>query len=338
MGCFGGDTTVEAPKAPAAPSTADAVQAYVQNMPAMYQAQLDWAPKIQEQELGMIQQYLPQLTALQQQLQMQYAPQQAEQAWQLQQQYAPLMAAQQQQLQQQYEPEAYAAMQNLGGMMTPEYLSGQGAYNPAQSSMMNQLGGMMTPEWMTGYSAQNAPGMDAARQRVIEQSRAGWADRGMALSGMSAEDEARMVSEFEFPYAMQQEQLTQQTLANRMGMAGNLASQQLQSQQNAWQNYYSELGRRQNVGLSMAGRYNVPSQSAINAPQIGLPNYTPTNVMSGYNFPQVQNSMMQGYGNYSGLYGSMYGTNQQAQASTNDFWSNIFGSGLGALGTILGGK
>jgi hypothetical protein len=335
---MGGSTNVEMPQAPAAPSTADAVKAYVQNMPAMYQAQMEWGPKIQEQQLGMIQQYLPQITQLMQGLQSQYAPQQAEQQWQLQQQYAPLLAQQQQQLQQQYEPGAYNALQNLGGMMNPEYLSGQGAFNVAQSPMMNQMSAMMTPEWMTGYSAQNAPGMDAARQRVIEQSRAGWADRGMAQSGMSAEDEARMVSEFEFPYALQQEALTQQTLSNRQGLASTYAGQELQQQQNAWQNYYAELARRQNLGLSLAGRYNVPSQASVSTPQVSIPNYSPTNVMQGYSFPQVQNSMMSGYGDYSNLYGSMYGTNQQAQASSNDFWSNIIGSGLGAIGSIFSPK
>lgn len=198
-----GTTTIEQPKAPSAPSTADSVKAYVENMPAMYKAQMDWAPKIAAQDVSMLQQYLPQITALQQQLQSQYAPQQAAQQWALQEQYAPLMAAQQQQLQQQYEPGAYNAVQNLGNMMTPEYLSGQGAFNVAQSPMMDQLSSTMTPEWLTGYSAQNAPGMDAARNRVIQQSRDAWADRGLAQSGMSAEDETRMVSEFEFPYAMQ---------------------------------------------------------------------------------------------------------------------------------------
>jgi hypothetical protein len=332
-------TVVEQPTPPAAPSTADAVQAYVQNMPAMYQAQLEWAPKIQEQELGMIQQYLPQLTALQQQLQQQYAPQQAAMQWQLQQQYAPLMAAQQQEMQRQYEPEAYAAMQNLGGMLTPEYLGGQGAFGTAQSPMLSQLGGIMTPEWMTGYSAQQAPGMEAARQRIIEQARDAWSARGLGESGMSALDEARMLSEFEFPYAMQQEALTQDVLGTRMGMGGNLATQQLQQQQNAWQNYYAELGRRQNLALSMAGRYNVPTQSAINAPQIGLPNYQAPNVMQGYNFGQVQNSMMQGYGDYSNLYGNMYGANaQMAMQNAQNPWMNVLGSiGGGIGGGIAGG-
>ena len=329
-------TKVEYPSPPPQPSTADAVKAYVGSMPAMYQAQLEWQPKLTAQDVSMMQQYLPQVTALTEQLQQQYAPQQAATQWALQQQYAPLMAAQQQQLQQQYEPGSYAALQNLGAQMTPEYLSGQGAFNVAQSPLLNQMTGMMTPEYLTGYSAQEAPGMQAARERLSQQARSAWADRGLAQSGMSAEDEARMLSEFELPYALQQEQLTQNVLAQRQGLGQNIAQTGLAAQQNAWQNYYNELARRQNVGLSLAGRYNVPNQSAINTPQIGIPNYQAPNVMAGYSFPQVQNSMMQGYGNYAGLYGSMYGANAQLAAQKNSAMSGLFGSGIGALGTMGG--
>jgi hypothetical protein len=82
---------------------------------------------------------------------------------------------------------------------------------------------------------------------------------------MSAEDETRMLSEFEFPYAMQQEQLTLQ-----------------------------ELARRQNVGLQLAGRAGVQGM-----PQVGMPQYQPPDMMAGYSFPQVQGGMLQGYGTYA---------------------------------------
>lgn len=331
-----GSTNVSTPAAPPAPTTADATKAYIEGLPAMYQAQMDWAPKLAQQDISLLQQYLPQVTALTQQLQSQYAPQEAAQQWALQEQYAPLLAAQQQQLQQQYEPGSYNALQNLGSQMTPEYLSGQGAYNPAQSDMFNQMSSMMTPDWMTGYSAQNAPGMDAARDRIVQQARSAWADRGLATSGMSAEDEARMVSEFEFPYALQQEALTQQTLAQRQGMGLTAAQTQLANDQNAWQNYYAELGRRQNVGLSLAGRYNTPTQQTVSTPQVGIANYQTPNVMSGYSFPQVQNSMMSGYGNYSSTYGNMYNTNAQMQQSQNSLYGNMIGGALGAFGSFLG--
>lgn len=327
-----GSTKVSAPSTPAAPTTTDSVKSYVENLPAMYQAELKYSPLIAQQQLDMISQYLPQYTQLQQDLQMQYAPQLAEQNWQLQQQYAPLYAQQQQELQQQYEPGAYNAMQNLGNMMTPEYLSGQGAFNVAQSPMMDQLASTMTPEWLTGYSAQNAPGMDAARNRVIQQSRDAWADRGLAQSGMSAEDEAKMVSEFEFPYALQQEQLTQNTLANRMGMASNLANNQLANQQNAWSNYYNNLAQRQNTALQLAGRYATPTQSTVSTPNVQLGSYQPWSAMNGYNYGQVANNMQTGYGNQSNLYGSMYSTN--AQMANSNPWLT---AGSGILGSIGGG-
>ena len=329
-----GSTSIEQPQPPPAPSTAEAIEAYISGMPRMFEAQLEWQPKLAEQEIGMYQQYLPQVTALMQGLQQQYAPQQAEQQWALQEQYAPKLAEQQQALQRQYEPEAYAAKEAMGGMMTPEYLGGA-PFTPAYSPMMEQMGGMMTPEWMTGYQAQEAPGMEAARGRLQQETRGAWAARGLAESGMSAEDEARLMAEFEFPYAMQQEQLTQQTLGQRQAMGQGLASQQLQQQQNAWQNYYTELGRRQNVGLSMAGRYGVPTQQQVATPQIGLPQYQAPNVMQGYNFPQVQGAMQQGYGNYAGLYGNMYGAQAGLQGQQMDMWGNIIGGGMGALGTMM---
>lgn len=324
---------MSSPSVPAAPTTTDTVASYVKNLPAMYAAELEWSPKIAQQQLDMISQYLPQYTQLQNELQMQYAPQLAEQNWQLQNQYAPLYAQQQQQLQQQYEPGAYNATQALGNLMTPEYLSGQGAFNVAQSPMMDQLSSTMTPEWLTGYSAQNAPGMDAARERVVQTSRDAWADRGLLNSGMSAEDEARMVSEFEFPYALQQEQLTQNTLANRMSAASSLANNQLANQQNAWSNYYNNLAQRQNTALQLAGRYATPTQTTVSTPNVQLGNYQPWSAMNGYNYGQVANNMQTGYGNYSNAYSSMYNTNAQ-MASQGPAWLSALG---GVGGSVLGG-
>ncbi len=337
---MGGKTEVVQPTPPAAPSTADAMNAYIAGMPAMYQAQLDWQPKLAAQDIAMMQQFLPQITQLEQGLASQYAPQQAAQQWELQKQYAPLYAEQQQQMQQQYEPGAYAALQNLGTQMTPNYLSGQGAFNVATDPTLQAMQGMVNPEWMTGYSAQEAPGMEAARERLRQSARGAWASRGLAESGMSAEDETRMLSEFELPYAMQQEALTQQVAAQRQGLGAQVGSMGLQAQQNAWQNYYSELGRRQNIGLSLAGRYNVPVQSSISTPQINLPNYQAPNVMAGYSFPQVQNSMMQGYGNYANAYSNMYNANAQFLPTSNaqrysqtaGYWSDASsGGGLNLL-------
>lgn len=333
MGGSSGGTTVIQPKPAPQPSTADAIKAYIQGLPAMYGAQMEWAPKLAEQDIGMMQQYIPQLAELSNQLQMQYAPEQAAQAWQMQQQYAPLYAQQQQALQQQFEPGAYGALQSLGGMMEPGYLGGQGGMMQAQSPMLEQLGAGMTPDWMYGYRAQEAPGMDLARERIVQGARDAWADRGLLESGMSAFDEARMLSEFEFPYAMQQEALTQQVQAQRQGQAQALGGAQLGTLENAYNRYLSELGRRQNVGLSLAGRYNVPVQQAISTPQIGTPGYTAPNLMQGYDFGQVQNAMAQNYGTYAAASRPLLG-----QSGTPNWALGLSGvgsifQGLGSMAT-----
>ena len=221
---MGGGTTIHQPTPPPQPSTADAINAYIQGLPQMMQAQMEYAPQLAQQQYDIAQGL---------------APQYAEQAWQMQQQYAPMMAQQQQELQQQYEPEAYAARQHLGGLMEGDYLT----------------------NYDTGGYGQ---GFDAARSRIQQDSRAAWAQRGLGFSGMSAEDETRMLSEFEFPYALQQEQLRAQ-----------------------------ELGRRQNMALTLAGRYGVPNVQGVNTPQVQTPN-----MMGGYDFGGVQSGMQQGYGTY----------------------------------------
>ena len=311
-----GKTSIEQPSPPSAPSTAESVQAYVGSLPAMYQAQLEWAPQLEAQQYQTALQYAPQYTDIMQQQQMKYAPQLAEQQWQLQQQYAPQMAQQQQELQQQYEPEAYGAKQALGTMMTPEYMGGP-QLNVATDPMLEQMRGMATPEWMSGYQAQEAPGFMAAKDRVRQDLRGAWAGRGMAQSGMSAEDEAMAMAEMEYPYAMQQEALNQQVAAQRQGLGAQLGTQGLQAQQNAWQNYYTELARRQNVGLSMAGRYAVPNQAQVTTPQVQTSQFQPQNLMQGYNYQNVAGNMQQGYGNYAGAYSSMYNTNQQQSQANN---------------------
>lgn len=293
-----GETQViQAPTPTPAPSTAEAINAYIAGMPAMYGAQMEWAPKLAEQQMGLTQQYLPQATALAQQLQAQYGPQQAAQEWAMQQQYGPLYAAQQQELQRQYEPEAYAAKQALGGITGGEYMA-TAPYLEAGAPALGTLGGIYTPEYLGGYSAQQAPGMEAARERLRQSARGAWASRGLAESGMSAEDETKMLSEFELPYAMQQEQMTQQTLQARQAAALGLAGTQMGAQESAYDRYLQELGRRQNVGLSLAGRYNVPTQANVTTPQVTIPQYQAPDITSGYNLGNIMNYMQQGYGTY----------------------------------------
>ena len=53
----GTKTSIVTPQAAPQPSTADAINAYIQGLPQMLQAQLDYAPKEAQQQLEMAQQY-----------------------------------------------------------------------------------------------------------------------------------------------------------------------------------------------------------------------------------------------------------------------------------------
>lgn len=328
-----GSTKIEQPSPPQAPSTAESIDAYIAGLPRMYQAQLEYGPQLEAQQYQTALQYAPQYTALGLQQQMEYAPQLAQQQWGLQQQYAPQYAAQQQQLQQQYEPEAYQAKQQLG-----ELTQSMGTAPWMQSQDLAQMQGMVTPGWMQEYSVDEAPGMQAARERIQQGARGAWAARGLAESGMSAEDETRMLSEFELPYAMQMEQMNLSEQGRRQQLGLGLGQAGATTFENAANRYMTEMGRRQNVGLSMAGRFNVPQQPQITSPQVPVSGYMPNqNVMQGYNFGQIQNAMMSGYGSYSGLYGSMYGANQKQAASNQATQLAYMKMGMQGIGGMFPG-
>lgn len=176
---MGGKTTVEQPTPPAAPTTAEAVDAYVANYPRMQELQMQYAPQLAQQQYD---------------LQSQYAPQYAQQAWDLQSQYAPEYAAQQQALQQQYEPEAYAAKQQLGDLMQGGYLTN---YDPG------------------GYGG----AYDTARSNLRQDYMDTWGYSGLGKSGMMPYDVSEKMSAFEFPYAQQQEQMRLGELGRRQNQA-----------------------------------------------------------------------------------------------------------------------
>lgn len=57
--------SVQQPTPPAAPTVADTTKAYVDSLPAMYQAQLDWNPKLTEQDYQLTSQYAEKYKSLQ---------------------------------------------------------------------------------------------------------------------------------------------------------------------------------------------------------------------------------------------------------------------------------
>lgn len=323
-----GKTTIQQPSPPPAPSTAESISAYLEGLPRMYAAQLAWQPKIEEQRYQTALQYAPQYTDIMQQQQMQYAPRLAEQSWEMQEQYAPRYAGQAQELQQQYQPEAYTAKTGLGEVIGGDYFTDV-PRTVATDPLLEQMRGTVTPDWMTAYSAPEAEGFLAAKDRLRQDIRGAWASRGLAESGMSAEDEARLLAEMEYPYAMQQEQMTLDEANRRRQLGAQLGTQGLTSQQNAWQNYYNELSRRQNLGMSLAG-YQTPSPTNVSTPQVQTAQFTPQNVMQGYNYGNVASNMQQGYGNYANAWSNAYATNANM--------GNPFMSALGGIGGNIAGN
>jgi len=229
---MGSKTEVHQPTAPPfdpGGATRETVEAYVENLPKIFQAQLEFGPQFTGQQVA---------------LQRQFAPELAQQSFDLQQQFAPQLAQQQQDIQRQFEPEAFRAREALGGLFDQ-------------------------PDFLTDASLPDTGvGFEAAKDRLRQDVRGAFAARGLGFSGASAEEEGRLLSEFEFPFALQQEQAQRQ-----------------------------ELGRRQNLALSLSGRFGMPTQQQVNAP--GVPS---TNLLQGFNFPSVA-------GLSSGIFGS------QAQAS-----------------------
>ena len=138
---------------------------------------------------------------------------------------------------------------------------------------------------------------------------------GQAAEGMQAEMPSWMQEQYRDTYAS--------NLGSNIGSgigADYQSTGMLQAQQ-GYQDYY------RNLGLSLAGRQPLASPQT---PQTGQysQNYNPQDVM-GYNATN--------YGNYAGLYGSMYGANANVTASKNDMMGQIVGGAMGGLGSWAGG-
>lgn len=218
-----GSTKIEQPSTPAAPTTADSVQAWVDSLPAIYEAQMKYAPLQAQQQVSLAQQYA-----------------------------APLGQAQ---------------------------LAAQQAMYPQTTALQEKLATAASQGMDSGLP-------DWAKQSYQDTFRAQLGDN--ALSGVGADYMSRGM--------MQQEK--------------------------DWRDYYN------NLGLSVAGRQPLSSPGQAQTSDY-MSQFTPNSVM-GYN--------AQNYGNYSNAYSSMYGSNQQAQASANDMWAKIIGGGMQGTGSALQGS
>lgn len=65
--CFGGKTTIQQATPPAAPSVSSSITDYVNALPKLQQAELEYAPKSAAQDFELAQQYYPEYTKLMQQ-------------------------------------------------------------------------------------------------------------------------------------------------------------------------------------------------------------------------------------------------------------------------------
>lgn len=244
-------------------------------------------------------QYAPQLAQQQYDIASGLAPRYAGLAQNLQSQYAPEQAALQWQLQQQYAPLMAQQQQDLQQMYEPE------AYAARQA-----VGDLMQPGYLTSYAPPEGMGYERTRTRLTNDLRGAWAQRGLGKSGMSALDEAKTLAEFEFPYQLQREQLGLQ-----------------------------ELGRRQNLAMSLMGRFGVPNVQGISTPTIATPNVGTPNLMGGYDFGSVQSGMQQGYGTYMGGFNAQQQTLANAQlqqAMMPNPWGQVLGSAVGSLAGGVG--
>lgn len=61
---MGGKTTIEAPQTPAPPTAGQNMADYVNGLPAMYKAQMEWNPKLAQQQLDLTTQFAPQYSEL----------------------------------------------------------------------------------------------------------------------------------------------------------------------------------------------------------------------------------------------------------------------------------
>jgi len=136
------DINVQQPTPPQPPSQAQSIDEWVQNLPQIYQTQLEYEPQLMQQQLGMQGQYAKNLMQQYMDLQQQYAPQMLEQQMQMQMEYAPQMAELQQQIQQDLYPETAGLQENLAAQAREGMESGVPDWMREQyrSNLSAQLG------------------------------------------------------------------------------------------------------------------------------------------------------------------------------------------------------
>lgn len=217
----GGKTTIQTPTPPPAPTAGDNTRDYIANLPAMYQAELEYNPKYAEQDFQLASQYYPK--------------------------YAEMM-------------------RNSDQALYPE-----------------------TAKLQEALAKQANEGMNGA---IPESMKAAYLDSLRSELGPNAGS----------------------------GIGADYVSRGLLNQQKTYNDYYRDLA------LSVSGRQPLTSTQPVGFDQAG----------AGYNYGQVANNNMQGYGSYSSLYGGMYNTNAGMAQSRNQGMYGLLGAGLQTAGAFAG--
>lgn len=175
-----GSTKIEAPSTPAPESTAEQLDAWVENLPTIYETQLQYEPLLMEQQLGLQKDFASELLGQYLSQQQEYAPQLMELDYQLQQQYAPEMARLMAETNAELYPETVALQEQLAaqaseGMQSdvPEWMVKQ-----YQDSVLGQL----------GENARSGVGADSVARGLIDlnqQYKNYYRDLGLSVTGRS---------------------------------------------------------------------------------------------------------------------------------------------------------
>lgn len=219
---MGGKTVIQQPQTPAPPTAGQNMADYVAGLPKMYEAQMQWNPKLAEQEYQLAQQYTPAYS----------------------------------QLMQKTNEELYPGLKTLGDSLTQQATAGINSAVPS-----------------------------SLRESYLNELRANLGENAGS------------------------------------GIAADYISRNMLNQAEDYKRYY------QNMGMSLIGRQPLTQAQVPNMPNVG----------EGYNYGQVANNNMQGYGSYVSAYGNMYGANANMAAQRSQNRYGLLGTGFGGFSALFPG-
>jgi len=290
----GGDTP-QAPEQPSiAATSAEAINAQVAAMPQIYQTQMEYAPKFTAQDLALQQQFGPQYAQYALDMQNQFGNQYAQSQYDLQKQYAPQYAQLQADIQgqtgSQYAQQNLDIQNQFGTQYAQALRNQQSVLNPSMTAAQDTLSAYFAnPDELTDYE----------KQQAQQDVRSAGAARGMAESGMNAQDELLKLTD-----------LRQQLKTRRLNLA-------LQASQ-------ANTGTPVIPTTASGSTYQPISTGAQ---QAQTPTVANSQYVQGINPTNAFGLASNNYSTAAGLFGN------QQQAAQNQT-SSIFGGALSAAGSL----